>query len=168
MTPQSITGFFLKMDIIKEIARILIAVIVVEAIYWTTQDYVIFNDRFLNEFPLLYYSSAPLITAILLIGLLFIKGFKNSIVFNILVLLFATYFLVSIDQLYGGYCDDFKNLSLVYFIFNASLLAIAVLLFFKLIVPGLSRRSMIANAISFVVLFLDYYFFLLGFWLFYR
>jgi hypothetical protein len=154
-------------DFVREFAKIILAIVAVEFIYWSKQDYVIFNDRFLNTLPLLYYSSVPLLAAFFLLILILIRNYSKTVIFNIFILLFGTYLLFSVDHLYGDYCVDFKNLNQTYFIINLSIIASIAILFFKIIAPYLSRRSIIVNSISFVILILDYYYFLVGFSFFY-
>lgn len=151
----------------REFVKIILAILVVEFIYWSTQDYIIYNDSFINKLPILYYSSAPILAVLLLIILVLIRHLGETIIIYLCILLLETYFLFSISQLYGAYCVEFKNLSELYFTINLLIMISIAILFYKYIAVYLSFQSILVISIASLVLILDYYFFLVGYSFFY-
>lgn len=152
----------------KAILSIFFLVVLTELAYWTTFDFVIYNDSALNNgFTLFYYHSAGLIALILSI-LLSIYFQKIPAFFrNLISLLVNTYALFSINQLILTDCDEIRNPTLVYSILIIlTLICTGYFLIFK-ITTKMNRINIYIVAISTILLFADFLFFLVGFKVFY-
>ncbi len=150
-----------------ELIKLLALLLVVEFIYWFTQDFVIFNIHLIDSLPILYYSSAPLISLLLLIPLVMLRKRTGSNLYNVFFLLFTTYFMFSAGQLYGQYCADIKNLNTSYFLLNTILMLIVIVVGSLFLLRELISEKPIILGLGLVVLFLDYYYFLFGYNMFY-
>lgn len=151
-----------------EILYIPILVVLVEFIYWTTMDWLIFNDEALDSgLEIMYYSSAALV-ALGLTTLQTVIGHKIYDFLNYLILvLINTYLLFSVIQMYGVYCDDIKNLSSFYVSLNILIILSAGYLMIFKVIPRLRRAGIVWVAISTILSFIDFLFLFYGYELFY-
>lgn len=143
-------------------------ILILELIFWNITDYVIFNDYALNtDLTILYYCSASIL-GLIFSALLMTQPVANQQLISKLLALFAAIFItVSLIQSYVQYCNDYKNMDVIFVIINYAINALSVLLLIKYFTRIPSSKGRIVLITSYVILILDMNYLMIGFSLFY-
>lgn len=144
--------------------QILIIITIVTLTYWITQEYLVFNDSFLDMSvlsPLFYL--LPIIIGFLISLLLTIKFDNTPKLIRRLSLTFVnTYLFLSIFMGTSKYCKDEKNMELIFLIFLWILFLITVFILIKYILPKLRFKDILIIGVSTLLVCIDFFFFFLS------
>ncbi|QHI36970.1 hypothetical protein IMCC3317_23410 [Kordia antarctica] len=141
--------------------QILIVTIIVTITYWLTQEYIVFNSSFLEIkilSPLFYL--LPVILSFLMSLWLVIKfDTIPKFILRLSITLVNIYLFLSVFMGTSKYCEDEKNMELVYLVFLWSIFLISVFMLIKYILPKLKFKDVLIIGVSTVLAFIDFYFF---------
>ncbi len=154
--------------ILLSLVEIALLILIVELVFWNITDYVIFNNYALDtDLTILYYCSASIL-GLIFSALLMTQPVAGQLLISKLIALFAAIFItVSLIQSYVQYCNDYKNMDVIYVIINYAINALSVLLFIKYFTRIPSSKGRIILITSYVILILDMNYLMIGFSLFY-
>lgn len=144
--------------------QILIITVIVTLTYWITQEYLVFNSALLEIkilSPLFYL--LPVIISFLMSLLLAIKLSSIPKFFQRISLTFVnTYLFLSVFMGTSKYCNNEKNMDLVYLIFLWMIFLITVFILIKHILPKLRFKDILIIGASTLLVCADFYFFFLS------
>ena len=148
--------------------QIILIVVLAEAFYWLTADWVRFNESTLDTPLEFIYYLAPGLFLIFLTATTTIYFYRlPPFLANLLMVLIATYGYICMIMIQSTYCEPNKNLNLFYTIVIALILAATAFLIIKRILPKMSIKNITFTFIAYLLTFFDFLYLLIGYHIFY-
>lgn len=146
------------------IFQTIIIVIVVTITYWVTQEYIVFNTSFLKiSFlePLFYLFPVIIGFSMAILLTNWFNSF-NKLLIRMGITFINTYLFLTVLTGTIKYCESEKNLSLTYLIILWLIFLITTVILIRNILPKLDFIDITVISISTIVVFIDFYYYLLS------